>query len=169
MPWSSETFHGGKKDAHERRVKTVPAGLKPKDLVGILWRVAFALQDDGWWLLRDNVWSKPNPMPESTTDRCTSAHEYVFQLTKSARYYFDHEAIKEPAVPQQRTGKLGGHSGPSDIALAATGKRHGMTGLNGPSGDKRHKRSVWTIATSPFPGAHFATYPPAPGRRQGRL
>ena len=108
MPWSSETFHGGKKEAHERRVKTVPAGLKPKDLVGILWRVAFALQDDGWWLLRDNVWSKPNPMPESTTDRCTSAHEYVFQLTKSARYYFDHEAIKEPAVPQQRTGKLGG-------------------------------------------------------------
>ena len=74
---------------------------------------------------RDNVWSKPNPMPESTTDRCTSAHEYVFQLTKSARYYFDHEAIKEPAVPQQRTGKLGGHSGLSDIALAATGKRKG--------------------------------------------
>ena len=88
--------HTNAGSVHADRSWQIPHGLKPKDLVGIPWRVAFALQDDGWWLRRDNVWSKPNPMPESATDRCTSSHEYVFQLTKSARYYFDHEAIKEP-------------------------------------------------------------------------
>jgi site-specific DNA-methyltransferase (adenine-specific) len=102
-------------------------GLKPKDLAGIPWRVAFALQDDGWWLRRDIIWAKPNPMPESVRDRPTTAHEYLFLLTKSSRYYFDGEAIKE---------------------LTATAAR-------------RNKRSVWTVATAPFPGAHFATFPPA--------
>jgi site-specific DNA-methyltransferase (adenine-specific) len=103
-------------------------GLKPKDLAGIPWRVAFALQDDGWWLRRDIVWSKPNPMPESVRDRPTTAHEYLFLLTKSARYWYDGEAIKEPAVTV---------------------------------GDARNRRSVWTVATQPFAGAHFATFPPA--------
>jgi hypothetical protein len=128
-------------------------GLKPKDLVGIPWRVAFALQDDGWWLRRDQVWSKPNPMPESCKDRCTSAHEYLFHLTKSARYYFDHEAIKEPATasprPSVAKGGFGGKSAVTDKPAFRA------------STSTRNKRSVWTIATAPFPGAHFATFPPA--------
>ena len=115
-------------------------GLKPKDLVGVPWRVAFALQDDGWWLRRDNVWSKPNPMPESVRDRCTSAHEYLFHFSKSARYYYDGEAIKEPFATDPRRDNTGGYP---------------------PNGNGRNKRSVWTVASAPFPGAHFATYPPA--------
>ena len=135
------------------------AGLKLKDLVGIPWRVAFALQADGWYLRSDIIWHKPNPMPESVSDRPTKAHEYLFLLTKSARYYYDAEAIAEQATPQQRTGRAGGYQCPADIALAATGKRHGSTGLNGPSGDTRNRRSVWTVATQPYAEAHFATFP----------
>ncbi len=105
-------------------------GLKPKDLIGIPWRVAFALQADGWYLRQDIIWHKPNPMPESVTDRCTKAHEYIFLLSKSQRYYFDLEAMKEKA-----TGS----------ALA---------------NEKRNRRSVWTVTTKPFKGAHFATFPP---------
>jgi DNA modification methylase len=137
-------------------------GLKPKDLVGIPWRVAFALQDDGWWLRRDIVWHKPNPMPESVRDRCTSAHEYLFHLTKSARYFFDGEAIKEPAaesVIARAAYKNGG------TKLAANRDRNdGDKGQRTSFADwvgGRNKRSVWTIATSPFPEAHFATFPPA--------
>jgi DNA modification methylase len=126
--------------------------LKPKDLVGIPWRVAFALQDDGWWLRRDNVWSKPNPMPESTKDRCTSSHEYLFHLSKSERYYFDHVAIKEPFA-DRRNGNPGCYT-------RTSARSKGGWNADG-SADGRHKRSVWTIATVPFPGAHFATYPPA--------
>jgi len=141
-------------------------GLKPKDLVGIPWRVAFALQDDGWWLRRDNVWHKPNPMPESTKDRCTSSHEYLFHLTKSARYFFDHEAIKEPFAtdPREnypgRAAILGRGRQPSSQAPLGSARRDN-TGGYPPNGGGRNKRSVWTIATSPYPGAHFATFPPA--------
>jgi site-specific DNA-methyltransferase (adenine-specific) len=103
------------------------AGLKEKDLIGIPWRVAFALQADGWYLREDIIWHKPNPMPESVRDRCTKSHEYLFLLTKSERYYFDSDAIKEPA-----TNAL----------------------------DVRNKRSVWTVPTRPYKGAHFATFPP---------
>jgi DNA modification methylase len=132
------------------------SGLKPKDLVGIPWRVAFALQDDGWWLRRDNVWHKPNPMPESTTDRCTSAHEYLFHLTKSARYFYDGEAIEECAKVKPHapgTKNLSQIKGNRDPAL----EPDRVWANDG----KRHKRSVWTIATSPYPEAHFATFPPA--------
>lgn len=138
--------------------KTIVDGLKPKDLVGIPWRVAFALQADGWWLRQDIIWHKPNPMPESVTDRCTKAHEYLFMLTKSAKYYFDNEAIKEDA--KWSSDKRAGEG-----RLTYDGKRQGQAGTGQESFvtivDKRNRRSVWTIPTKPFRGAHFATFPPA--------
>jgi DNA modification methylase len=136
----------------------VPDGLKSKDLVGIPWRVAFALQSDGWWLRQDIIWHKPNPMPESVTDRCTKAHEYVFLLTKSARYYFDNDAIKEPSANLGTTNiRFGGNKyGDSDDPKHAT--KSGNTYVD--SGT-RNKRTVWTINTKPFKGAHFAVMPEA--------
>ena len=132
--------------------KRIIAGLKPKDLVGIPWRVAFALQDAGWWLRQDIIWHKPNPMPESVTDRCTKSHEYIFLLTKSARYFWDAEAISEPAIdPGVRVATA--------YALAAVNSQS-TTPYGGNAKDTRNKRSVWTIATAPFAEAHFATFPP---------
>jgi len=128
-------------------------GLKSKDLVGIPWRVAFALQADGWYLRQDIIWHKPNPMPESVTDRCTKSHEYIFLLSKSSKYYYDHEAVKE---------KSKGEWGTRD---RTNGEYHNEgTGLNPHSGleksyDMANKRSVWTVNTRPYPEAHFATYP----------
>ena len=115
---------------HTMHTAFVPDGLKPKDLIGIPWRVAFALQADGWYLRSDIIWHKPNPMPESVTDRPTKAHEYVFLLTKSARYYYDAAAIAEPSID-----------------------------------DTRNARTVWSITTQPYKGAHFATMPPELARR----
>ena len=133
-------------------------GLKPKDLVGIPWRVAFALQADGWWLRQDIIWHKPNPMPESVTDRCTKAHEYVFLLSKSARYFFDSEAIAEPAL---RAGdRAGGSKYSSADAHIATRGRHTAATLAGLVSETRNRRSVWSIATKPFSGAHFAVMTP---------
>jgi len=132
---------------------------KPKDLVGIPWRVAFALQADGWYLRCDIIWSKPNPMPESVTDRPTKAHEYIFLLTKSARYYYDAEAISEPAnihIGQVLANRESG-----------TGKARGMYGQADrqgnfkPAPSGRNKRSVWEIPTQPYSEAHFATFPEA--------
>jgi DNA modification methylase len=143
-------------------------GLKPKDLCGIPWRVAFALQDDGWYLRQDIIWSKPNPMPESVTDRCTKAHEYIFLLSKSARYYFDAEAIKEP-LEQKTFTTFGTQPRPqgNDALGSVKSDNWGSTidvrkpkiWSDGNMG--RNKRSVWEIATSPFAEAHFATFPPA--------
>ena len=133
------------------------AGLKQKDLVGIPWRVAFALQADGWYLRQDIIWHKPNPMPESVRDRCTKAHEYIFLLSKSKKYYFDHEAIKEPVrspvQPRLRSNGVGAED---------QGKRLGEGNLTANCGvrETRNKRSVWTVTTKPFKGAHFATFPP---------
>src|SRR5258708_39880838 len=120
------------------------AGLKPKDLVGIPWRVAFALQDDGWWLRRDNVWAKRNPMPESCKDRCTSAHEYLFHLTKSARYFYDAEAIKELAA--QPIGRAETISQHKQAALGRTLKASTLGANYGSS--TRNKRSVWSLPTA---------------------
>lgn len=132
--------------------------LKPKDLVGIPWRVAFGLQADGWWLRQDIIWHKPNPMPESVTDRCTKAHEYVFMLTKSSRYYFDNEAVKE-------TAKWSNDKRAGEGRLTYDGKRQGDKGTGQEAfvsiTDTRNKRSVWTIPTKPFRGAHFAVMPEA--------
>ena len=133
-------------------------GLKPKDLIGIPWRVAFALQSDGWYLRQDIIWAKPNPMPESVTDRCTKAHEYVFLLTKRPRYYYDAEAVKEASA----------YSGPPKPGKQAQTAYTGLavhSGQLGTSLDSRNLRSVWSIATTPYPGAHFATMPPELARR----
>ena len=134
-------------------------GLKPKDLVGIPWRVAFALQADGWYLRQDIIWAKPNPMPESVTDRCTKAHEYVFMLTKSARYYFDNEAIKEPSVSYADDKRADKGRFLYDVKFdgtQGTGNQAFVT-IN----ETRNKRSVWTITSKPFRGAHFAVMPEA--------
>jgi site-specific DNA-methyltransferase (adenine-specific) len=139
-----------------------PAGLKQKDLVGIPWRVAFALQDDGWYLRQDLIWSKPNPMPESVTDRCTKAHEYLFLLTKSARYYYDAEAIKEGASANThaRGSGIGIKNATVDRSSNILHNSDYASKINGYV-DRRNKRSVWEVATQPFSEAHFATFPPA--------
>ena len=129
-------------------------GLKTKDLIGIPWRVALALQADGWYLRQDIIWHKPNPMPESVEDRCTKAHEYIFLLSKKPHYYYDHEAIKEPAV--MAPGKSG-FGGPK---LNSNEKAH--TNRLGKAWEKtttKNKRSVWTVNTRGYKGAHFAVYP----------
>ncbi len=131
-------------------------GLKEKDLIGIPWRVAFALQADGWYLRQDIIWRKPNPMPESVRDRCTKSHEYIFLLSKSPRYYFDVEAIKEPAVGNPSGNKLR-KSRPTQQALQR-GDQCGSIPWEG--NEFRNKRSVWDVSTKPFKGAHFATFPP---------
>jgi len=138
-------------------------GLKPKDLVGIPWRVAFALQVDGWYLRSDIIWAKSNPMPESVRDRPTKSHEHIFLLTKQKKYYYDHEAIKEEAV--------GGHTGSAASFKRKNSKREqaipGQSmGTHRPNradvaynGSKRNKRDVWFVATQPYKGAHFAVFP----------
>jgi len=131
----------------------VPDGLKPKDLIGIPWRVAFALQADGWWLRSSIIWHKPNPMPESVTDRPTSAHENVFLFAKSERYFYDAEAVREVAEKGAagslfHTGKTGSHQ----LGRSSKTERN--------EDGKRNLRNVWTIPTQSFSGAHFATFPP---------
>lgn len=144
-----------KRKADRPAVSKTVDGLKPKDLIGIPWRVAFALQADGWYLRQDIIWAKPNPMPESVRDRCTKAHEYIFLLSKSPSYYFDHEAIKEPAVVSDRPSvKQGGFAGKGAIPGTGQASFRAVT-------DTRAKRDVWTVATKPFKDAHFATFPPA--------
>lgn len=135
-----------------------------KQLVGTPWRVAFALQADGWWLRSDIIWAKPNPMPESITDRPTRAHEYLFLLTKSQRYHYDHEAIKEEA-----TYTHSGNAKERTIKSSSLGRHEGLPGGAGQAasvpwkddGSGRNRRSVWTVTTKPFKGAHFAVMPTA--------
>lgn len=143
-------------------------GLKTKDLVGIPWRVAFALQTDGWYLRSDIVWAKPNPMPESVTDRPTKSHEYVFLLTKQPRYWFDAEAVREPVSPSSDFGNPRPETTfASTSPDAANDKRIHMRLGNGSVGNAsgRNVRSVWQIATQPYPEAHFATFPEELARR----
>lgn len=145
------------------------SGLKPKDLIGVPWMLAFALRADGWYLRQDIIWHKPSPMPESVSDRCTKAHEYIFLLTKSPRYFYDAQAIKEPGVgPEMSVEDYerckaetaeqwyvrvdGPPPGPNKQA-------NNLLGCHCPPGG-RNKRSVWTMASRPFAEAHFATFPP---------
>ncbi|WJX08451.1 DNA-methyltransferase [Bacillus cereus] len=139
-------------------------GLKPKDLVGLPWRVAFALQQDGWYLRQDIVWNKPNAMPESVRDRPTKSLEYIFLLSKSPKYYYDHESIKEPAVyGQQDVRGSKGVFGPPQRANKEKGSFNGKYGHEAFRAirDKRNKRSVLTVSTKPLKEAHFATFPEA--------
>ena len=164
-PYQVPSTKGGAKHGPAQgaggKASVVPDGLKLKDLIGIPWMVAFALRADGWWLRQDIIWHKPNPMPESVRDRCTKAHEYVFLLSKGPRYYFDSEAIKEPA-----TGPVGGAKGrgkqQSAASYAVNGRHPQRDSCGGVGGDgvTRNRRSVWTVTTKPYAGAHFATFPP---------
>jgi DNA modification methylase len=140
------------------RVDAGDLPLKQKDLVGIPWMLAFALRADGWYLRQDIIWHKPNPMPESVTDRCTKSHEYIFLLSKSPRYYYDNEAIKEPSANLGKTAiKFGGNKyGDSDDPKHATKPGNEYTDAG-----TRNKRDVWTVSTRSYRGAHFATFPTA--------
>lgn len=128
--------------------------LPDKNLVGIPWRVAFALQQDGWCLRQDIIWHKPNPMPESVTDRCTKSHEYIFLLAKTPKYYFDNESIKEETITNDNSDRDRDNS-----KLNNTPGRTRMAGLKTNDYSMRNKRSVWTITTKPYKGSHFATFP----------
>lgn len=133
-------------------------GVKPKDLIGIPWMLAFALRADGWYLRNDIIWNKPNPMPESVTDRCTKAHEYIFLLSKSPHYYYDYEAIKEPTVypiGSRVDMKRGDFKGKYHIYEEFKHISDSFRAIR----DTRNKRDVWTVATKPYRGAHFATFP----------
>lgn len=195
--YNSPNTHSGKVDKVDWGIKRVldakanNAGttktLKPKDLIGQPWRMAFALQADGWYLRSDIIWSKPNPMPESVKDRPTKAHEYIFLLSKSERYYYDAEAIKEKRLSNEDAIRFrGGCYVEGNIVNDALGKRAvkgnkkysfaressrpiipGQTSVqHRPDRENisysgiRNKRTVWTVATKPYPEAHFATYPP---------
>jgi DNA modification methylase len=138
---------------HNRYAKDI--GLKQKDLVGIPWRVAFALQADGWYLRQDIIWHKPNPMPESVRDRCTKAHEYIFLLSKNPKYYYDNEAIKEDAKSAgKKSDGFKGRQGGAEYHATSGG-----IGSEEKIYNKKNKRSVWTITTKPYKEAHFATFP----------
>lgn len=167
---------------------TVPVGMKSKDLIGIPWMLAFALRADGWYLRQDIIWHKPNPMPESVRDRCTKAHEYIFLLSKSQKYYYDSESVSEPITDssairmlQDIKNQTGSERvpGKTNGNMKAVGKKlftndmdGGGGGMVGHSGYRRadgsvmikptrNRRSVWTVNTKPYKGAHFATFPPA--------
>jgi DNA modification methylase len=181
---SGGQVYAAPKNTHTGSMKRTP-GLKPKDLMGLPWRLAFALQDDGWWLRSDIIWAKPNPMPESVTDRPTKAHEYIFLLTKSERYHYDAEAIREMRTSDEdadgfRGGSyVGGEPGRRTVTgnkrIKVPGgwdrgegghgtiHRAGRTSAEYQEAEVKHgrnKRSVWTIATVPFTEAHYATFPP---------
>lgn len=130
------------------------SNIKHKDLIGIPWRLAFALQSDGWYLRQDIIWNKPNPMPESVQDRCTKSHEYIFLLTKSPNYYYDIESIKEPAHTTDNTNR-----DRDSTKLNNCPGRTKMGGLKTNHYTTKNKRSVWTVNTKSYSGAHFATFP----------
>lgn len=138
--------------------------FKPKDLIGIPWTVAFALRDAGWYLRSDIIWAKPNPMPESVTDRPTKAHEYLFLLSKSERYHYDAEAVKEPSADPQGsaaryTSAFGGEKARAPVGAAGIDTRTRPLGMRQFDG-RRNKRTVWTVTTQPFSEAHVVTFPP---------
>jgi DNA modification methylase len=150
-----DTGSWGERDVTEKVLVTRASGLKPKDLCGIPWRVAFALQADGWYLRSDIIWSKPNPMPESVTDRPTKAHEYVFLLTRSPRYFFDAVAVREDGAGRLDLGRMKR----PEARMGEGGRWANDNGYRTEAG--RNIRSVWEIATQPYPEAHFATFPEA--------
>ena len=134
--------------------RNIPENMKAKDLMGIPWMLAFALREDGWYLRQDIIWHKPNPMPESVKDRCTKSHEYIFLLSKSPKYYFDNEAIKEDAVtPAGTKGAKGSVERQQQKGVNARPPEYAV--YNG----KRNKRDVWSVTVKPYKGAHFATFP----------
>ena len=161
-----QNAYGGREDAAKSMFKASQVKgkkhntLKQKDLCGIPWRVAFALQADGWYLRQDIIWAKPNPMPESVQDRCTKAHEYIFLLTKSPKYFYDIDAIREP-LAESSIGRLNQDIKNQIGTTRANGgaKTNGNFKAVGDQNKGANKRSVWTITTKPYKEAHFATFP----------
>lgn len=147
---------------YEKICRMMQEGLKPKDLIGIPWMLAFALREDGWYLRQDIIWHKTNPMPESVTDRCTKSHEYIFLLSKSAKYYFSHEEIKEPCVGREGNNKTfrggGAYTNNRSFNNSSSGEKTSIGNMPNELG-LRNKRDVWSIGTKGYKGAHFATYP----------
>ena len=137
------------RNAQKQAVNNSLEGFKSKDLIGIPWRVAFALQEDGWYLRQDIIWHKPNPMPESVRDRCTKSHEYIFLLSKKNKYYYDNEVIKEPSK----------YAGDDRGSRPDSRRDKNMNSMSGVTPPMKNKRSVWTVSTKPYKGAHFATFP----------
>ena len=155
----SRASNGGRAgfgNPRETITNRMPEGLKTKDLIGIPWRVAFALQADGWYLRQDIIWHKPNPMPESVTDRCTKSHEYIFLLSKSQKYFYDAEAVKEKTSDSYE-GRRGEIKSRNKTQSAMTDR---VFNLEYTPDMLRNRRSVWTVTTKPYKGAHFATFPP---------
>lgn len=153
------------KGGPERMANATSRDLPAKNLIGIPWRVALALQDDGWILRSDIIWAKPNPMPESVTDRPTKSHEYLFLFAKSPRYYYDADSIREPhtdkALYQQEVARRNPHRPGKAAGAPGQSKQSGMAaGLRELNALGANKRTVWTVPTVPFPGSHFAVYPP---------
>ena len=168
--WASSGLHGAVTSARYaetldrsvgQKINTVCSDLKPKDLVGMPWRVALALQADGWWLRSDIIWSKPNPMPESVKDRPTRSHEYVFLLTKAKNYYYDQDAISEPVTGNTHPGRKDGKLSPRYQAAIPKEFNNRASWRESYRPSTRNKRSVWTIPSQPFPEAHFSTFPEA--------
>ena len=187
----NSSWHGSQIKNHPKRARRTGSilqdGLKPKDLIGIPWRVAFALQADGWWLRQDIIWAKPNPMPESVQDRCTKAHEYLFLLSKNDRYHYDGDAVREASIGTEPGDIDGGPQRHPDGSNANLGRNYrrpnSPQSIDSPHGQgftrrarggvyidrnsgnvpnesfSRNRRSVWSISTEPFPEAHFATFP----------
>jgi len=165
---STSKFHGGNAHLSQRRTTGKFPNCKPKDLIGIPWMLAFALRADGWYLRQDIIWHKPNPMPESVTDRCTKAHEYIFLLAKSGKYYYDQQAIFEAANYDGRKDTIMKGSAkyqngfyPTDVktqSIAVVGHERWKNKIDDEI-HARNKRSVWTVTTKPFSEAHFATFP----------
>jgi DNA modification methylase len=136
--------------ANDRKLDKLHAtGLKTKDLIGIPWMLAFALRADGWYLRQDIIWSKPNAMPEPVQDRCTKSHEYIFLLSKSHKYHYDIEAIQEPAI----------YAGDDRGSRFDSRRGTEANSVSGKTGEFKNKRSVWTVTTKPYSGAHFAVFP----------
>jgi DNA modification methylase len=157
---SPEAIVRGKRDAKRWGGGNLPHGngIKSKDLIGIPWMLAFALRADGWYLRQDIIWSKPNPMPESVQDRCTKSHEYLFLLSKGARYHYDIDAIAEP-LSTASIARLAQNVEDQAGSDRVPGKTNGA--MRAVGGVTRNKRSVWEVSTQPFKEAHFATFPPA--------
>jgi len=137
------------------RLSAGETGCKPKDLIGIPWMLAFALRADGWYLRQDIIWHKPNPMPESVQDRCTKAHEYIFLMSKSQKYYYDTEAIQEQAERPEGPGNKTHRHSQEGIYVSGSQKNLAKIGAS----ETRNKRSVWTVNVKPYSGAHFAVFP----------
>jgi DNA modification methylase len=153
---ASNNGRAGFGNEREKVVNRTGEGLKTKDLIGIPWMLAFALRADGWFLRQDIIWHKPNPMPESVQDRCTKAHEYIFLMSKSQKYYYDHEAIKEPLKGEPETRDKNAEGYQADYSKGdrfSKGER--VFGADGMA----NKRSVWSVPVKPYTGAHFAVFP----------